>query len=125
MFSLTLLIQPGFRELFIKDKALTVKIERVLYLCVLMYVIHVYSCGSDEWVMSLHFWLINTEWDGLMQLFIFTITLEIHKEKSNKMQHYIKIFIIPYLYEAQPVSGDTPPIIRSLKLHGQPLVFHT
>jgi len=34
-------------------------------------------------------------------------------------------FIIPYLYEAHRVSGDTPPIIRSLKLHWQPLVFHT
>jgi hypothetical protein len=34
-------------------------------------------------------------------------------------------FIIPYLYEAQHVSGDTPPIIRSLKLHSQPLVLHT
>ena len=34
-------------------------------------------------------------------------------------------FIIPYLYEAQHVSGDTPPIIRSLKLHWQPLIFHT
>jgi hypothetical protein len=34
-------------------------------------------------------------------------------------------FIIPYLYKAQLVSGDTPPIIRSLKLHWQPLVFHT
>jgi len=33
-------------------------------------------------------------------------------------------FLIPYLYEAQHVSGDTPPIIRSLKLHWQPLVFH-
>jgi len=33
-------------------------------------------------------------------------------------------FIIPYLYEAQHVSGDTPPIIRTLKLHWQPLVFH-
>jgi len=49
----------------------------------------------------------------------------IHKEKSNKMQQCIKIFIIPYLYEAQHVSGDTPPIIRRLKLHWQPLVFHT
>jgi len=48
----------------------------------------------------------------------------IHKEKSNKMQNCIKIFIIPYLYKAQHVSGDTPPIIRSLKLHWQPLVFH-
>jgi hypothetical protein len=26
-------------------------------------------------------------------------------------------FIIPYLYEAQHVSGNTPPIIRSSKLH--------
>ena len=34
-------------------------------------------------------------------------------------------FIIPYLYEAQHISGDTPPIIRSLKLHWQPLVFYT
>jgi len=33
--------------------------------------------------------------------------------------------IIPYLYEARHVSGDTPPIIRSLKLHWQPLVFQT
>ena len=41
------------------------------------------------------------------------------------MQQCIKIFIIPYLYEAQHVSGGTPPIIRRLKLHWQPLVFHT
>jgi hypothetical protein len=34
-------------------------------------------------------------------------------------------FIISYLYEAQHVSGDTPPIIRNLKLHWQSLVFHT
>ena len=33
-------------------------------------------------------------------------------------------FIISYLYEAQHISDDTPPVIRSLKLHWQPLVFH-
>ena len=33
--------------------------------------------------------------------------------------------IIPFLYEAQHVSSDTPPIIRSLKRHYQPLVLHT
>jgi len=32
-------------------------------------------------------------------------------------------FIIPNLYEVQHVSVDTPPIIRSLKLHWQPLFF--
>jgi hypothetical protein len=31
---------------------------------------------------------------------------------------------IPYLYEAQHVSGDTPPIIRSLKLHWQTGVLY-
>jgi hypothetical protein len=49
--------------------------------------------------------------------------------------HFIKKFqqdatvyqnlIILYLYEAQHVSDDTPSIIRSLKLHWQPLLFHT
>jgi len=45
-------------------------------------------------------------------------------KKCNKIQQRIKIFIIPYLFEAQNVSGDTLPIIRSLKLYWQPLVFH-
>jgi hypothetical protein len=33
-------------------------------------------------------------------------------------------FIISYLYKAQHVSGNTPPIIKSIKLHWEPLVFH-
>jgi hypothetical protein len=44
--------------------------------------------------------------------------LFIRKEKSNKMQQCIKIFIVPYLYEAQHVLGDTPPIIRSQNCTG-------
>jgi hypothetical protein len=35
------------------------------------------------------------------------------------------IKILFHIYEAQHVSGDTPPIVRSLKLHWQPLVLHT
>ena len=41
----------------------------------------------------------------------------IRKEKFNKNATMYQNFIIPYLYEAQHVSGDTQPIIRSLKLH--------
>jgi len=41
------------------------------------------------------------------------------------MQQCIKILLFLILYEAQPVSGDTPPITRSLELHKQPLVLHT
>jgi len=37
----------------------------------------------------------------------------------------VSTFIVPCLCEAQHVSGDTPPIIRSPKLHYQPLVLHT
>jgi len=40
------------------------------------------------------------------------------------MQQCIKIFISD-LYEAQHASGDTPPVMRSRKLHQQPLVLHT
>jgi len=48
----------------------------------------------------------------------------IHKKIQQDAITY-QTFIIPYLYEAQHVSGNTPPIIRSLKLHWQPLIFHT
>ena len=39
------------------------------------------------------------------------------------MQLCIKFYFI-CLYETQNVSGDTPPIIRNLNLHQQPLVLH-
>jgi len=48
----------------------------------------------------------------------------IHKENPTRSNNVPKL-TIPYLYEAQHVSGDKTPIIRSLKLHWQPLVFHT
>ena len=54
-----------------------------------------------------------------------TYILTIHKEKIQQDATAYQNIIIPYLYEAQHVSGDTPPIIRSLKLHWQPVVFHT
>jgi hypothetical protein len=40
------------------------------------------------------------------------------------MKQCIKILLFLVLNEAQHVSGDTLPIIRSLKLHKQPLVLH-
>ena len=43
----------------------------------------------------------------------------------KKMQQCIKILLFLVLNEAQHVSGDTPPIIRSLKLQKQPLDLHT
>jgi hypothetical protein len=48
-----------------------------------------------------------------------------YSENSNKMQQCINILLFLILNEAQHVLGDTPPIIRSLKLHKQPLALHT
>ena len=47
----------------------------------------------------------------------------IHKEKSNKMQQCINILLF-HIYMKLNMFWATPPIIRSLKLHWQPLVFH-
>jgi len=47
------------------------------------------------------------------------------KKKIQQDATTYQNFIIPYLYEAQHVSGNTPPIFRSLKLHWPTLVFRT
>ena len=63
--------------------------------------------------------------DGTDCSSVATVYLNSYSEKSNKMQQYIKILLFFILNEVQHVSGDTPPIIRSLKQHKQPLVLHT
>ena len=45
-------------------------------------------------------------------------------EEPNKMQQCIKLLLFLILNEARHVSGDTPPIISSLKPYKQPLVLH-
>ena len=49
----------------------------------------------------------------------------IRTEKADKMQLCIKILLFLILNEAEHVSDDPPPIIRSLKLHIEPLALHT
>jgi hypothetical protein len=46
---------------------------------------------------------------------------------TKKIQQDATVYqnFISHLYKGQHVSGDTPLIIRNLKLHWQPLVFHT
>jgi hypothetical protein len=56
-------------------------------------------------------------------LVLFKAFLKKKKKKIPQDETMYQNFIISYLYEAQHVSGDTPPIIRSLKLHRQPLLF--
>ena len=47
------------------------------------------------------------------------------EQTPSTMQQCIQILLFLILNEAQHVSDDTPPIIRSLKLHKQPLDLHT
>jgi hypothetical protein len=44
------------------------------------------------------------------------ITVQFIKKNPTR-GNCVSKFIIPYLYEAQHVLGDTPPIIGNLKLH--------
>jgi hypothetical protein len=53
--------------------------------------------------------------------FIVQFILKKIQQGATIYQH----FFISYLYETQHVLGDTSFIIRSLKLHWQPVVFHT
>jgi hypothetical protein len=57
--------------------------------------------------------------------FALTSCMNSYSENPNKMQQCIKVLLFLILHEAQHVSGDTPPIIRSLKLHKQPLAAFT
>jgi len=51
------------------------------------------------------------------------IIVQFIKKNPTRCNNVSNFFIILYLYETQHVSGYTPPIIRSLKLHWQRLVF--
>jgi hypothetical protein len=63
--------------------------------------------------------------DGICLTFVSPCIIVKCIKKDPTRCNNVLNFIIPYLYEAQRVSGDTPPNIRSLKLHWQPLIFHT
>jgi hypothetical protein len=52
---------------------------------------------------------------GRIKIFIFNS----YSEKPIKMQQRTKILLFLILNKVQHVSGNTPPIIRSLKLHKQ------
>jgi hypothetical protein len=69
--------------------------------------------------------LRRTEWNMVKKsLVVWYSWITIHKAKSNKMQQCIKILLF-HIYMKLNMFWATPPIIRSLNLHWQPLVFHT
>jgi len=98
--------------------------------------VRVYSCFSFSGMHSacaivyFRLWLIC-----LYQIFphyLISVTIFVDPciivkfiQKNPERCNSLSKFIISFLYEDQHVSGDTPPIIRNLKLHWQPLVLHT
>jgi hypothetical protein len=52
-----------------------------------------------------------------------TVINFLQKKKKTQQDATVYQNFIPYLNEAQHVSGNTPPIIGSLKLRKQPLVL--
>jgi hypothetical protein len=68
-------------------------------------------------------WLTNSKHSFFM--FVGPCIIVQFMKKFQQDTTMYQNFIIPHLYEAQHVSGDTPPIVRSLNLHWQPLVFYT
>jgi hypothetical protein len=88
---------------------------------------NVYNINNGNYSITLDY--IDVRNVRLVQFIIQTdkctpYILRIHKKIQQDATTY-QNFIIPYLYKAQHVSGYTLPIIRSLKLHRQPLVFYT
>jgi hypothetical protein len=73
-----------------------------------MSVITIYHCHTSSWTAVL-----------LLEQFFYVLIHIKNPTRCNSVSKFIS-----YLYEAQHVLGDTPPIIRSLKLHWQPLVLH-
>jgi hypothetical protein len=76
--------------------------------------------------------LISASWLNRLRLklrILFDVRGSVHltllTKKPNKIQQSIKILLFLILNEAQRVSGETPPIISSLKLHKQSLVLRT
>jgi len=68
---------------------------------------------------------IGTQRRNLLMFVDPCIIVQFMKKNPTRWNNISIFFIISYLYEAQHVSDNTPPIIRSLKLHWQPLIFHT
>ena len=86
-----------------------------------MVALNIWCTVKTKWNISSHKCLKRTQHLTFVDPCIIVQFIKKYPTRCNNVSN----FIIPYLYEAQHVSNDTPPIIRSLKLHWQPLVFHT
>jgi len=70
---------------------------------------------KDQFLASLTFADFMCIKRNKLVLLTFQVSEPVHKEIQQDTTVYQNF--ISYLYESQHVSGDTPPIIRSLKLH--------
>jgi hypothetical protein len=104
---------------------------RIWKLCILKILVSLYRQNLISVLVNISVGMYNNSYtkarnsSAICLMFVdLCIVLQFIKKNQQDAPMY-QIFIIPCLYEAQRVSGDTPPSIRSPKLHWQPLVFHT
>ena len=102
--------------------------QRVLlvFVCICYFSPSLWACKVIEIYKKPSFWtaLSSSDCTQISTLEGPCIIVQFIKKDPTRCNN-VSNFIIPYLYEAQHVSDDTAPIIRSLKLHWQTLVFRT
>jgi len=107
------------------ENTFTFCVHNIIYCCFKLLITYIEKIGTLVYIE--HFW-IHLKLPNLCRRPIYGNNFTLQKFIKKKIQQDATMYqncIIPYLYEAQHVLGDTLPIIRSLKLHWQPLVFHT
>ena len=77
-------------------------------------------CNNLKFILL--FCSVNLKFNFIQLTFVDPCIIVQFVQRNPTRCNSVSKFIIPYLYEAQHVTSDTPLIIGSLKLHWQPLV---
>ena len=84
----------------------------------------VWNCIFKKWGCELDL-LCSEQWSLNLMFMDPCIIVQFLQKNPTRCNSVSTFLLFLILNEAQRVSGDTLPIIRSLKLHKQPLVLHT
>ena len=72
-------------------------------------------CNNLKFILL--FCSVNLKFNFIQLTFVDPCIIVQFVQRNPTRCNSVSKFIIPYLYETQQVSGDTPPAIRSLNLH--------
>jgi hypothetical protein len=95
----------------------------IIYLCFKRLIVYIINTAIERALHGYYQWCSSVKWPHTLTFGDPCIIVKFIKKNPTRYNN-VSNFIISYLYEAQHVSGDTPSIIRSPKLHWQFPVFH-